>query len=761
MKKILLLLFWFSFFVVHSQEKNLFLVKNKKISLVIHQLEKEFNIRFSYQDTLLKKKKISLSVKNYNLDKILLAIEDKTDLKFHKINNRYYNILTSKYHLNTIQEIPEITITNYLTQGISKKDNVFIVKPKHIGLLAGLTEADVFESLHQLPSVANINETATEITVRGGNTDQNNVLFDAIPIYHKGHLFGMISPINPNIVSKITLITKATNPKYNDKASSVVLIETDNKINNKRLFNFGLNGINFDANTNISILKNKLSLQTSIRRSFTEFIETPTFIKYEEKTFQTTKINIAEDKNFNFTDYVLKLNFIPNAKNQWYLSGIYITNNLDFKVKKDNNFSFKDLLAIKNLGFSLRWDRKWNSYITQETTVSLSDYNLQYKHTNFSDASFLGASQKGNQIYDAGLTSYFSYKKNKKNKVELGYRFNLKNASYAFKQIENTNSFVLDTDNSTVKTHQLFANFISDFKNFHVQIGSSINYYQELNMLKFAPRLLLTKKISKYFKLNFTTEFKNQAIYQIDETVLSDLYLENKIWRLANGKEFPVINSNQYSFGGIFVKNKWTFDMDLYYKQINGITALSFGYLNPDNPNFNKGKQKNLGLEFFAKKKFHYFNLWMSSGISKIENKFEHINNNNYFRASQELRYNGKISLSYKNNGFETAIAWMIHSGKPYTKASIDANNNFTFQKINNEQLPTYHRLDISSTYQFDFSKQKNIKGKIGLSIRNLYQQKNFISKEYVGNNSLTQPIKEYDIYGIGFTPNLLLRVWF
>ena len=608
MKKILFLLFWLFFLFVHSQEVT-FLVKNKKISTITHQLEKKYNIRFSYQDRILKNKKISLFVKNYNLDKILLAIEEKTDLKFHKINKRYYNILTNKYQLNSIQEIPEITITNYLTEGISKKNSTFIVKPKQLGLLAGLTEADVFESLHQLPSVANVNETATEITVRGGSADQNNVLFDAIPIYHKGHLFGMISPINPNIVSKITLFTKGTKPNFNDKASSVVLIETDNEINNKTLFNFGINGINFDANANIPLIKNKLSLQMSFRRSFTELLETPTFIKYEEKTFQTTKFAIADDKNFNFSDYILKLNYHPNFKNQFYFTGIYIGNNLDFKVKKNSNDSFNDFMAIKNSGFSLKWNRKWNSNLSQKTSISLSDYNLQYKHTNFSESVFLDTSKKGNQIYDSNLISTFSYKKNKNNLIQFGYRFNFKNVSYAFTRLEDSNSFVLDTDNSTVKTHQLFANLISDFNNFHLQIGSSINFYQELKTFKFAPRLLLTKKISKYFKLNFTTEYKNQAIYQIDETVLSDLYLENKIWRLANGNNFPIINSNQYSFGGIFVKNKWTFDVDLYYKKINGITALSFGYLNPDNPNFNKGKQKNKGLEVFAKKKFNHFNL--------------------------------------------------------------------------------------------------------------------------------------------------------
>ena len=46
-------------------------------------------------------------------------------------------------------------------------------------------------------------------------------------------------------------------------------------------------------------------------------------------------------------------------------------------------------------------------------------------------------------------------------------------------------------------------------------------------------------------------------------------------------------------------------------------------------------------------------------------------------------------------------------------------------------ELPIYHRLDLSSTYNFKMSKHNKLRGKIGLSIRNIYNRKNLISKEY------------------------------
>ncbi|MCH7785281.1 MAG: hypothetical protein IIB06_07685 [Bacteroidetes bacterium] len=82
------------------------------------------------------------------------------------------------------------------------------------------------------------------------------------------------------------------------------------------------------------------------------------------------------------------------------------------------------------------------------------------------------------------------------------------------------------------------------------------------------------------------------------------------------------------------------------------------------------------------------------------------------------------------------------------------------FEKINTEQLSNYHRLDFSSTYEFKFSKKNDLKGKIGFSIRNVYNQKNHISREYTGNNNLNDPIVVVDKYSLGFTPNFLLRAY-
>ena len=98
----------------------------------------------------------------------------------------------------------------------------------------------------------------------------------------------------------------------------------------------------------------------------------------------------------------------------------------------------------------------------------------------------------------------------------------------------------LDQNNSKINTHALFANYSSrQSKSFNFDIGMRANYYSQLNTFRLEPRILIVKNLSDNLKIQASGEIKNQIIYQIDETVFSDLSLENKLWRLSNGKKLP------------------------------------------------------------------------------------------------------------------------------------------------------------------------------------------------------------------------------
>ncbi|MGV6829475.1 MAG: TonB-dependent receptor plug domain-containing protein [Flavobacteriales bacterium] len=763
------IIFYFILFfqtLVFSQENAhfLFQIKNLPIVEVFSLIEEKFQVKFSYQDISVEKIHISIENQTLTLKELLQLIEKQTPLTFQQINKRYLIVLNKNFFNQNHQILEQVVINSYLTQGITKnKDATFTLKPEKLELLPGLIEADVIETIQQLPGVVSTNETATGFTVRGGHTDQNRVIWDGITMYHKGHLFGTISPFNPNASKRVVFYNKGTHPRFGERVSSVIDIYTSQKIPDKMKASLGFNGISADVFFETPVIKDKLSFQGSVRRSFAELFETPTLQSIEEKVFQHTKIIEIDHatKKFNFLDFHAKLNYQINKENSVHLSTIYIDNDLNVNTSSLlKQQSFNDQLSINNVGYSASWKVNWNENLSQKTSAFLSKYRFSYHFITEENEEQISDFEKQNVIFDSGISSEVLLKLNNQNSVNLGYQYSLKDVDYAFLET-NDLSFVLDSDKNIINNHSLFINYSYKKNNtFNLDLGARASYYKELDNIRMEPRLMFYKPIFKQFGLQLSGEIKNQIISEIDETILSDLSLENSLWRLADGQTFPIINSKHTSLGFLFQSQGWTVDVDYYFKNINGITALSLGFLNPDDPNFHIGKQKNKGINVFVNKKFKNFSSWISYSISSSKNKFDGINNNKYFTANQQIKHLLNISLTYKYKNLQSALSWQWHTGKPYTESFLTNDGSLYFNTINNKTLENYHRLDASVTYQFKYKKSDGLKNKIGISIRNVYNRNNILSRDYTGNNSLNDAIKVIDKVGLGFTPNILFRLY-
>lgn len=73
-----------------------------------------------------------------------------------------------------VQKLEEVITNQYLTSGIYKKEDGNIeIKPRKFGILPGLIEPDVLQTLQQIPGISSVNETVSNINIRGGTHDQN------------------------------------------------------------------------------------------------------------------------------------------------------------------------------------------------------------------------------------------------------------------------------------------------------------------------------------------------------------------------------------------------------------------------------------------------------------------------------------------------------------------------------------------------------------------------------------------------------------
>lgn len=764
MRKLVVLCFFLcSIQFTWSQKKESFIYTNAKLTKVLSEIEKAFDVKYSYVDSLVTSQRISVLKKLYTLAEINAEIEKKSTLKVIQINDRFYSInqVEVKKDSDKITPLEEVIVEEFLAKGIKKTNQHYIISPQKIQTLPGITDADILQSLQQLPGVKSPNETATGLYIRGGTADQNLILMDGIRLYHPGHLFGMISSINPNVDQKVNYYNKAVNPKFGERVSGIIDIKSTDKISDKVKINAGINALNVDVYVQMPLVKDKWGLQLSGRKSYTEWVQSPTFNQLETKVFQNTNFeDFNKDNQFKFHDYSAKLNFKPNDKTEISFSGLVIKNDLDYRnvIKTDSISNQK--MKIENYGFSLNWIQKYSPKFIQKTLVFYSLYSFDYLKKQDYDNDKFEAFKKLNRVVDSGGELNFGYQINDKANLEFGCQVSGNDISHLFNSYNQDIGVVLSLKHLYNVTNAGYAHFKYDFGSSNIQPGLRYNFYSKYKTSSFEPRFLLQKTISESLIWQASYERRSQVLSQVRENAANDLSLENYVWVLSDNSEYPIQKANQFTSGIIFKSNNWLLDVDAYYKNITGITSFTLGFLGQNDNEIHHGKGFTKGVDVLLQKSTASWRAWITYTYQDSQNQFGTLNDGNYFSSNADIKHSFNLAFNKKWDNFLFTAGWFWHSGKPFSTI----NNSGEITSYNAERLPNYHRLDISGSYQFQNKKGGTFK--IGASIYNLYNRNALISKElersYVNvSDFLTSRYSMQEFYSLGIMPNVFFRVNF
>lgn len=665
--------------------------------------------------------------------------------------------------------LEEVLIQEYLAKGITQNKKVVNIDLKNVEVLPGRTEPDILQSVQLTPGVNNPFETASGLFVRGSTPHQNLVLWNGIKTYRQGHFFGMLSAFNPYVAKEVKFSKSGASARYGDRIAGIINIKSEDQITERFKGGAGFNMINADAVIHTPIVKDKISLQVSGRRSYTDLLETFTYKKFADRVFQNTKISEIENpkdetNNFFYADYNANLIIKPSENHSIKLNSIYSKNDLDFR-RSDDLESFNDVLITENEGYNITWNPLQNKAFSFQTTAYYSKYILDYQFITRNFGSIIETESKKNSVQDYGGELHLNYKLSDYQNIIGGYQFSTNNIRYAFVTNTPTYELILDEDDRFLNSHSAYTEYkYNNPKNFYISAGLRFNHYTELDDIYIEPRIFIEKHLSKNWTINASGEYRSQAVSQIRESVVSDLSLENQVWTLANNDIFPVITSYQYTLGSSYQKNKWYLDIDSYYKQIDGITTLTAGFINPIDNSYHIGKSTVRGVDIFLKKKFKKYKTWVSYSYINTQNTFDDINNNESFPGNWNIEHTLKWSHFYKINNFQFSLGWLWHTGKAFTNISgVDDSGDILvleFDKINSSNLPVYHRLDFSAIYDFKIGKNPNTKYRLGFSVLNIYDRKNLLNKEFKTTNSLNNRLISSDIFSLGITPNISFRVF-
>ena len=692
---------------------------------------------------------------------------------------------------NVASELDEVVVNDSNSKIVAVDDQIssFKLNPLKLTSLPTLGEQDIFRSLQLFPGISATNETSSGLIIRGSPSGQNLVLFDGFTLYHVDHFFGVFSAINSAAVKDIRVLKGGFDAKYGGRVSGVVDITGKSGNRNDPSMSFGLNMISANASLEVP-LGNKVRLFAAGRRAYTDIIQSDLYTKLFDKvivTNVTDGIDTDEiDPDFHFYDHNSKITFQPNNKNLLSFSMYSGKDDLNLAFSEDfedGNVESNENNSWGNTGYGFRWARQWNDRFFTNAKAGysnfFSDFDLDFDLEFIEDkTTFLYSENyiRKNDLNDLSFSFENELILNRHNRLEFG-------ATFTKNKIILKDAFEGEEFQDYSEDGTQFGLYIQStfdlFDKTSLTLGLRNNHYNVTSKNYLEPKISLNQHINTNLRLKVAWGKNHQAIVRIFD---SDVFNNAPdFWYMADEDVVPVSSSQHFSGGFVFENDGWLLDIETFHKKTEGVVEFltileDFGDGQTTSDVFVVGSSVSKGLDLLVSKNVGHYNGWISYTLGKVENEFPGLNRSFAYPSSFDQRHELKIVNTFTAGKWDLSSTWVYGSGRPYSSPQDVTANLVTdslnvdyvaVDHINARRLPSYHRLDLSATYNLKIGASK---AQVGMSLYNAYGRRNIKNKRFTqvgldssGNNQ-GDADTEYvvsDVILLGFTPNIFLNIRF
>lgn len=688
------------------------------------------------------KKNFSLTSSDQQLQEVIIT-ENKKRAEIHK---------------------PEMSVNKLSVQSIKQMPAV-------------MGEVDVLKSILTLPGVTNAGEGQSGFNVRGGGADQNLILLDEATIYNSSHFFGFFSVFNADAIKDLKLYKGGIPSRFGGRLSSVLEIYQKEGNKNEFHMNGGIGVISSRLMGEGPIAKGKGSYLIAGRASYAHL-----FLKLSDNP-----------NSAYFYDLNSKMSYNLNKKNTLYLSGYFGRDVFDLNKQFVNSYG--------NAVFNVRWNHLFNEKLFSNLSTIYSNYYYGL------DIDFFGLSWKSdiknyNIKYD--LKHYLT------DKIKLSYGMNTQyfnfnpgtinplNSESAIirKQLDKKYAFQPDLyiDVDQKLTTNLTVNYGLRYSLFFRLGEQTLNVYENNQAVKFNQLFQIYEKadpigtkfydnnevISKFNNLepriSLSYSFNdNQSFKASYNRMVQYLHLISNtqsptpldVWAPSDNFLKPQL-LDQFALGYFqnFKNDKYSLEIETFYKKIkNRVDYIDGADLIANNAIEQvvlNGEARAYGLEVYLKKNEGKLTGWLSYTLSRTEQRTPGrnsnepgINNGNWYKTGFDKTHNISLTSNYTlNNNWKFSSIFTFQTGQPVTYP----NGQYEYQGIiipsyglrNEDNLPSYHHLDVSANYIPNPKKKKGWQGEWVFSIYNLYGRKNASSITFRQNSdTATNEAVRLSVFGI------------
>lgn len=549
-------------------------------------------------------------------------------------------------------------------------------------------EGGIIKALLSLPGVKTVGEASGGFNVRGGAADQNLVLFNGSTIYNQGHLLGVLSGINPDMIQEVTLYKGSIPVRYGGRMSAVLDIRGRDG-NNERI----------KGSVGLGLLTSRISLDGPISSR-------TTFITGGRLSFSDYLLQMLQERSAyhggsaGFYDINLGIKHQIDDSNTIRLSTYRSSDRFSFS--RDTSFRYA------NLNCSLRWDREMQREDHLSISVGYDGYENLLRDTGQAYAAY----NLRTTIRQAWLRSDLRIPR-RGHVVGIG----LETIGYAFMggQLTPEGEASLVVDERLPKEYGLeTASYVGDefYLNRHWSSefglrlvafwGGHVYLYPEIRLAgKYSPREHLS------FKAGFETRSQNIHVIS-NTTAISPM----DTWKLSDEKTRPT-KGVQASLGAYWTLAPIGLDlsMESYYKLLQNHLDYRSGAVLVMNPSLSDDlvptQGKSWGIELMASRPKGRVNGWIAYTWSRTKLRdpsvasVTAIDGGDWYPASYDKPHELKATVNYElTHRYCFSVVVEYSTGRPitvpigyYTSAG---GYRLAFSSRNSYRIPDYFRIDAA-----------------------------------------------------------------
>jgi len=622
--------------------------------------------------------------------------------------------------LSDPEELEEVTISSFQKEEVIFKMNSSKseILPSFVKLQPSLMgESDVLKTLEFQPGISFYGDGSSYFHVRGGYYDQNLILLDDATVYNPSHLLGIFTPIIPDAVKSVDVYKGDFPVQYGGRLSSVVDIRTNDGNKNA-----------FSGSASIGLISTRASFEGPLKKEASSF-----FVSFRRSYFDLYLKPSQENLlHLYFYDFTTKVNIRLGKKDRLFAT-IYRGKD-SFRTKNED----ADTTGINwgNTTATIRWNHIFGSRVFMNTTMYSSRYDY-YLHSSIQKGEYWN-SRITNFSLKEELTFYATPVMKWHFGIKLGfYAFNPGNF-YSENQLEDYQVSPINSSELVFYSgaeHEVFpwlklnyglrfttwANYGESFVvHYNEDYNQDFTEYYEKGE-KFYTHRSIEPRLSASFKTGRISSIKasynrtNQYINLITNSISPFSSLE--VW-LPAGPNIKPQYADILDLGYVqaFASDRITLYTDVYYKWM--YNQIGYEYhanmlVNPEiEGEIRQGDGWAYGFEIALQKEGSNLNGQIAYTYSRSFLSFQELNEGRIFPSTQDRPHVLNLSVVY-----QARPRWLLSAN--FTQASGTAITTPTsfynyrgyqvpvYSEQNNDRLPPYTRLDLSTVIQLNKKKKK------------------------------------------------------